>query len=318
MERRVNSVPDSAKHEWGEVTKAFIDFKEAVHSAPSTIRGYKHTLGIFHERTEPDLDDPNSLRRAVLRFLKDYENPYTYNLHRAYLRAFFNWCTEEGVIEGNNPVKGTPHRKASPRIRHLDEDALRKLLAQPDKRTFDGFRDYAMMLVILDCGIRPGELLQIPPKDFNLRRGTIYVSDKIAKARVERILNISNLTVSVISRIISVRHPLWGEGVPVFCSRDGKKMHGTSWNHEFKKYVRKAKLDDTITSYDLRHTFAIMFLRNGGSLFALKTMMGHQKLEMTERYARFVGQDVEREHEKASPVKQLMRKRVSQMPKRKT
>ena len=310
MARRVNFVPNSPKHEWGEVTRTFIDFKEAVHSAPNTIRGYKHTLGIFHERTKPDLNDPNGLRRAVLRFLKDYENPYTYNLHRAYLRALFNWCIEEEIIEGSNPVKGTPHRKTSPRIGHLDEDTLRKLLKQPDKRTFDGLRDYAMMLVILDCGIRPGELLQIPLRDFKLRRGTIYVSDKIAKARVERILNISNPTVNAVSKVVSARHLLWGEGVPVFCSRDGKKMHGTSWNHEFKKYVRKAKLDDTITSYDLRHTFAIMFLRNGGNLFALKTIMGHQKLEMTERYARFVGQDVKREHEKASPVKQLMRKRV--------
>jgi site-specific recombinase XerD len=43
--------------------------------------------------------------------------------------------------------------------------------------------------------------------------------------------------------------------------------------------------------------YAIVFLRNGGNLFALKTIMGHQKLEMIERYARFVGQDIKSEHE---------------------
>jgi site-specific recombinase XerD len=299
------------------VTKTFIDFKEAVHRAPSTIKGYKHTLCIFHERTRPDLDDLNSLRRAVLKFLKDYENPYTYNLHRAYLRAFFDWCIAEGIIQGDNPTKGTPLRKTSPRIRHLDEKTLKKLLKQPDKRTYDGFRDYTMMLVMLDCGMRPGELLKLLLRDVDTKRRTIYVSPKVAKARVERILNISSPTAKSRNRIMSARHSLWAEDAPVFCSRDGKKMHRTSWNHAFKSYVRAANLDDTITSYDLRHTFAIMFLRNGGNLFALKTIMGHQKLEMTERYARFVGQDVKREHEKASPVKQLMSKRVMGTSKRK-
>lgn len=98
--------------------------------------------------------------------------------------------------------------------------------------------------------------------------------------------------------------------MPIFCSKDGREMTPSTWGHEFKKCIRRKNLDDTISPYDLRHTFAIMFLRNGGNLFALKTIMGHEQLEMTERYARFVGQDVKREHEKASPVRQLMSKRV--------
>ena len=315
--RRVDFMPDSSEYQWDETVETFLDFKEAVHCAPSTIRGYRYTLRVFHERTKPDLNDPNGLRRGVLRLLKDYKNPYSYNLHRAYLRAFFNWCIDEGIIEGSNPVKGTPTRQTSPRIRHLDEDTLKKLLKQPNKRTFDGSRDHAMMLVMLDCGIRPGELLRILPEDVDLKRGAIRVPERVAKSRLERTVSISSPTVNALSKVVSVRHYLWGKDVPVFCSRDGKKMSSTSWQHAFKKYVRKAKLDDTITSYDLRHTFAVMFLRNGGNLFALKTIMGHQELRMTERYARFVGRDVKSEHERASPVKQLMGKRVSRTSKRK-
>jgi integrase len=173
-----------------------------------------------------------------------------------------------------------------------------------------GIRDYTMMLVMLDCGIRSGELLQLLPRHFDVERATIHVVDSIAKTRVERILNISSPTVNAIRKVMSARHPLWGDNVPIFCSRDGREMTSSTWGHEFKKYVRRKNLDDAISPYDLRHTFAIMFLRNGGNLFALKTIMGHEQLEMTERYARFVGQDVKREHEKASPVRQLMSKRV--------
>lgn len=316
--RRIHFIPNPPEHQWDTIVKTFLDYKEAVHCAPRTVRDYRNILRLFRKRTDPDSNNPDDLKRAVLMFLKDYENPYTYNKNRTHLRAFFNWCINEGIIKGRNPVKDTPHRKTSPRIRHLDEDTLRKLLKQPDKRTFDGFRDYAMMLVMLDCGIRPGELLRVLPEDVDLQRGAIRVPEKVAKSRLERTVSISSPTVNALSKVVSVRHYLWGKDVPVFCSRDGKKMSSTSWQHAFKKYVRKAKLDDTITSYDLRHTFAVMFLRNGGNLFALKTIMGHQELRMTERYARFVGRDVKSEHERASPVKQLMGKRVSRTSKRKT
>ncbi|HHX25687.1 MAG TPA: tyrosine-type recombinase/integrase [Firmicutes bacterium] len=310
MGKRVNFLPDSLDHQWNDAVEAFLHYKKATHRAPKTIRGYKHTLDIYYRRTEPDLNNPVSLKKSVLEFLGYYENPYSYNLHRTHLRAFFNWCIEENIIEGKNPVKGTPFKKTSPRIRHLDNKTLRILLGAPDKRTYDGFRDYTMMLVMLDCGIRSGELLQLLPRHFDVERATIHVVDSIAKTRVERILNISSPTVNAIRKVMSARHPLWGDNVPIFCSRDGREMTSSTWGHEFKKYVRRKNLDDAISPYDLRHTFAIMFLRNGGNLFALKTIMGHEQLEMTERYARFVGQDVKREHEKASPVRQLMSKRV--------
>lgn len=195
MARRVKFVPeppDPPKDRWSETVQAFIDYKEAVHCSPKTIHGYKHTLRIFHERTKPQIDDdPHVLKRAVIRVLKDYENPYSYNLHRAYLRAFFNWCIEEEIIKGKNPVKGTPYRTTSPRIRHLDDETLMALISAPDRRTYDGVRDYAIMLVMPDCGIRPGEILQLLPRDYNERRGILYILDKIAKSRVERTLSVS-------------------------------------------------------------------------------------------------------------------------------
>jgi|LSQX01.3.fsa_nt_gb site-specific recombinase XerD len=309
---RIYRMPDSEKYQWNTVTQAFLDFKAATHASSRTICDYKSTLKLFMARTNPDLGSPVSLRNAVLKFLSDYENPYSYNRNRAYLKAFFNWCMEEGIVRGKNPVRGMPCRTLSPRIRHLDEETLKALLRQPDKREYSGFRDYTMMLMMLDCGIRPGESLRLLPGDCDIKQGTVHVKAEIAKNRTQRILSISTPTSNAIGKLLESRHPLWQNHVPVFCSRDGAPMVFTSWNHRFKKYVRQANLDNTITSYDLRHTFAIMFLRNGGNLFALKTIMGHRRLEMTERYARFVGQDVTKEHEKASPVIQLLSKRVRQ------
>jgi site-specific recombinase XerD len=99
--------------------------------------------------------------------------------------------------------------------------------------------------------------------------------------------------------------------MPIFCSIGGREMTSSAWGHEFEKYVKRKTLDDAVSPYDFRHTFAIMFLRNGENLLALKTIMGHEKLEMTERYTRFVGQDVKRKHEEVLPVRHLVSKRAS-------
>ncbi len=72
----------------------------------------------------------------------------------------------------------------------------------------------------------------------------------------------------------------------------------------FTKYSKQ--LGRKVTAYDLRHTFAIMFLRNGGDPFSLQKMLGHADLSMTKRYVAIAKEDLEAAHSVASPVNQLM------------
>ncbi|NLZ51754.1 MAG: site-specific integrase, partial [Thermoanaerobacteraceae bacterium] len=65
-----------------------------------------------------------------------------------------------------------------------------------------------------------------------------------------------------------------------------------------------------ITPYDLRHSFALLYLRNGGNVFTLQRTLGHTDLNMTKRYLALTGEDLKVEHEKATPVSDIVGKRV--------
>lgn len=66
------------------------------------------------------------------------------------------------------------------------------------------------------------------------------------------------------------------------------------------------KIGRKVTPYQLRHSFAIMFLRNRGSAFHLQQMLGHTTMEMTEKYVYLSKRDVEEVHYTASPLNKLL------------
>ena len=80
-------------------------------------------------------------------------------------------------------MAGLKKRKSRGRIVQLSEGEVARLLQQPDRKTFCGLRDYAAMLLQIDCAIRPGEALQLMPEDFNPERGEISIPASVVKTR---------------------------------------------------------------------------------------------------------------------------------------
>ncbi|MCL6558201.1 MAG: site-specific integrase, partial [Firmicutes bacterium] len=71
-----------------------------------------------------------------------------------------------------------------------DVGLLKKLLDMPDQTTFSGLRDYALLLLQLDTGIRPKEALSLEVSDINLQACEVYVRAETAKTRIARTLPI--------------------------------------------------------------------------------------------------------------------------------
>lgn len=213
-------------------------------------------------------------------------------------------CMGEGIFTFN-PLSSFKKRKDEGRVCTLEEETLQKLLTLPNTNTFAGLRDYTLILLSLDTGIRPKEAFGLLISDCNFRTFSITVRAENAKTRVSRILPILQITAQSIKKLISARHTEWDESVPVFCSCDGTFLNACTWGDRLEIYSRA--LGVKVRPYDLRHCFALMYLRNGGHAFSLQRTMGHVTMAMTKKYINLTEADLREQHDLASPLNSLIK-----------
>ncbi|WP_338128190.1 tyrosine-type recombinase/integrase [Paenibacillus polymyxa] len=91
----------------------------------------------------------------------------------------------------------------------------------------------------------------------------------------------------------------------MFCSYEGQPLNRHTWGDWIEIYCKKMRT--RIRPYDLRHVFALEFLRNGANAFTAQRALGHSTMEMTRRYVALVNDDLKTEHAKASPVDRLIK-----------
>lgn len=140
---------------------------------------------------------------------------------------------------------------------------------------------------------------------MNVESQEVFVSAESAKTGVSRTLPISKSVAMSIARLIALNKKVWNMEY-VFCTCEGNKMTMNAWKKRMIHYSRK--LNTSISSYDLRHAFAMLYLKNGGDAFTLQRLMGHTDMEMTKQYLKFSQADLENAHKNASPLSNLTKK----------
>lgn len=287
---------------WEEALQQFLYWKQAEGLSTTTLADYRKHIGQFFRRHQ-DAYNPKNLKAAALEYMAQPVKPATYNLRLVYLKTFFSWCIKEG-IHPENPLTGLKKRKDEGRVVNLDTEIITRLITLPDRKTYAGLRDYALILLTLDTGIRPKEAFSLLPGDINQRSLEIYIHSETAKTRISRTLPISPVTAQSITELLQSRHPAWKNTVPVFSSTEGTPLNACTWGDRMEMYSKK--IGQKIRPYDLRHVFALQYLRNGGNTLSLQRMMGHSDLTMTKRYVALTQQDLKELHSIASPINSLM------------
>lgn len=109
------------------------------------------------------------------------------------IKMFFNWCIDNKYLKQNPTIKIKRikvSRKPKPEVT-LDE--FNKLLHSLDLTLFSEYRDYVLIQLLLDTGMRIGECLELKEEDLDIKNKTIFISAEIAKGRKDRYVFFSNI-----------------------------------------------------------------------------------------------------------------------------
>jgi site-specific recombinase XerD len=290
---------------WNAAVDSFMLFKRAQGLADRTLEEYEYHLKRFAKRCEPGFCDFEGLRHKVLVYFAESASaaPPTFNFRRRVLKVFFQWAVAEGLVP-SSPMTGITKRKENDVPRLVDEEVMKRLLRLPDVSRFAGLRDLSLMVLTMDTGIRPKEAFGLMLDDVNLKGLEILIRAAVAKTRVSRTLPISPVTAEYLKKLVAARHEHWSDEVPVFCTENGRPMTRFIWNARMGLYSKR--LDVKVRPYDLRHSFAVYYLRQGGNAFGLQRTLGHTTLTMTRRYVSLTELDLKQMHAVASPVSGLL------------
>jgi len=172
-------------------------------------------------------------------------------------------------------------------ITSLSRPEQEALLAAPDRATWLGRRDHALLVVVLQTGLRVSELRELRCEDVILGTSGAHVRCR-GKGRKERSTPLTRSTTSVLRAWLAERTGLPSD--PVFPSRRGSLLSRDAVERLVSKYAEAAAAvcpslsDKRITPHVLRHTTAVGLLRAGNDRAVIALWLGHESIETTQMY----------------------------------
>lgn len=223
---------------------------------------------------------------AFIVFCKDERgnNAATRARKTSTLRNFFKYLTSQIHLLETNPAEMLESPKVKNALpKHLSlEDSL-ELLAAVDGPNKE--RDYCMLTLFLNCGMRLSELCGLNLSDIRAD-GTLRL---LGKGNKERIVYINDACANAIKAYLSVRPNdaiNYADRNALFISRNKKRISNKTVQHIVKTYLEKAGLGDQgYSTHKLRHTAATLMYQHGNvDIRVLKDILGHSNLGTTQIY----------------------------------
>jgi len=259
-----------------------------------TIGWYSANLKRFHSYLKSrhlseslDSIDKKLLREYVLYLLKRnrFENhPYvpirteplstaTIHGHVRTLRAFFSWLVDEGLTEENIAKDLKPPKLVKKAVSTLSDEEIIAIVHTLNLNNHCEARNLTIFMLLLDTGLRIGELVSIKMEDIHMNEAFVKV---MGKGKKERIVPIGNNAQKALQRyLFRYRTRPAHTGIEnVFLSVHGTPLTENSMKLMFARLGQRSGVQ-RLHTHLCRHTFATRFLVNGGDVFTLQQILGH-------------------------------------------
>lgn len=207
------------------------------------------------------------------------------------IRIFFSYLSQKAKIIENNPAQNIETPKKEKRMpRYLTLDDSKKLLSVTmDENDENKERDYAIITIFLNCGLRLSELVGINISDINFDDCKLNV---IGKGNKERTIYLNKACMNAIKAYLEVRPKVAikvddkNSQKALFLSKRHERISNRTVQYIVDKELRKAGLDTSkYSTHKLRHTAATLMYQYGNvDIRALQELLGHESIATTEIY----------------------------------
>lgn len=259
-----------------------------------------------------DLGTPRAPAGVTARPVRAIGKKQKLNIHTG-LSALWTWAMRERYVEAHviheiqrpKPEKPVivPFSQADVKAMLLASDRRSTLYSRPGKKECDNerrmaTRDRAIVLLLLDTGMRASELCDLELRHVDMRNKSVTVFGKGSK---ERYLPLGPRSAAALWKYIAESRKEARLNEPLFMSLTGEPLKRNGLLRIIYRLAEAAGVQDA-HPHRFRHTMAIEYLRNGGNERTLQEVLGHESLEMLRTYTRIAQTDVVNGHQVASPV----------------
>jgi integrase/recombinase XerD len=270
-------------------------------SSPQTIAAYRDTFRLLlcfaREQTakqpfELDLDDLDApLIGAFLAHLEQARgnSPRTRNARLGAIHSFYRFAALEHPEHAHTiaRVMAIPTKRHERNtVSYLDLDEIKAMLAAPDRETWLGRRDHALLVLMIQTGVRVSELVGLRVCDAHLGTGAhIQIT---GKGRKKRATTLTGETVAIVRQWLTERR---GEPAdPLFPTRQGRPLSRYTVGVVVSKHAATAAAScpsltaKRVTPHVLRHTNAMLLRAKGVDIATIALWLGHESTQTTHIY----------------------------------
>lgn len=254
------------------VLRAFLNhLVDDFNLADKTLSNSWTALSSLWTWAEVDLGVPHVIRNRIKR--PKYRRPQIETYTQIEVQAMLNACDNTGAWVTRNGKETSSSRPT-------------------------GLRDRAIIMTLVDTGLRASELCELRIDDYETDSGELFIRQ--GKGDKERVVFASETTRKAIWKYLSTRSkPKPAE--PLFATRTRGKIDRNALRHSIQSTAARAGVRKA-TVHRFRHTFAVNFLRNGGNMLALQEMLGHERLDTIRIYVKLASTDLRDAQQRASPA----------------
>jgi len=266
--------------------------------SPNTVKNYLHAVKSFVIWLDVPVESVTN--RTVSCYI-DYLmrkrlNPKTINCHVNRISQFYHYLREEERISLVHPVRKNHALKMSkPLPRYLHDGQVEDFF-----KVVKGYRDKAMFMLMLRCGLRVEEVANLSPRVIDFKQKKILIED--GKGSKDRVVYLSNDAIQALADYLKVRFSSKSKRIFLVekgtCMGQSISIRGIQKRMEY--YARKAGI--RASCHHLRHTMATQMLNADADLCTIQDLLGHSNVKTTQRYCRISNLKVQRDYFNAMEV----------------